>query len=255
MDVTQRFTSRADDYARYRPAYPPAVVDLLRQECGLTADSVVVDVGSGTGISTELFLRNGNRVYAVEPNEAMRSHAESRLAGYPGFTSIAARAEATTLPATCADFVVAGQAFHWFDPVATRAEFARILHPHGWVVLMWNSRQDGASPFAQGYEALLKQYSLDYGKVHHRNVGTAGLDAFFGPDRWQQAMFDNPQTRTWETLSGAVQSGSYTPQPGHPNYTPMMEGMRSLFDSYQVDGRIVLPTVTEVYYGRLDGSG
>jgi SAM-dependent methyltransferase len=250
-DYTQRFTSRADNYARFRPSYAPAVLDLLRRECGLTPDWVIADVGSGTGISTAMFLDHGNRVYGVEPNDAMRAYAEQTLGGNLRFTSIAARAEATTLPGASVDLVVAGQAFHWFEPDATRVEWARILRPGGWVALMWNSRQDGDSPFAQGYEALLMQYSLDYQKVHHRNVGSAALDAFFGAGQWRQATFDNPQRRDWEALSGGLQSGSYTPEPGHPNHTPLLEGMRRLFEEHQVDGYVVLPTATEVYYGQL----
>jgi SAM-dependent methyltransferase len=251
-DFTQRFTSRADNYAKYRPTYAPAVLDLLRRQCGLTPESVIADVGSGTGISTAMFLQNGNRVFAVEPNDAMRVYAEERLGSNPRFTSIAARSEATTLPAASVDQIVAGQAFHWFEPEATRAEFMRILRPSGWVALMWNSRQDDASPFAQGYETLLKQYSLDYQQVHHRNVGDAALDDFFGVGAWRRAAFDNPQTRDWEGLSGGLQSGSYTPEPGHPNYVPLMEGLRRLFDAHHVDGRVVLPTVTEVFFGRLE---
>lgn len=251
-DPTRRFSSRADNYAKYRPTYAPAVLDLLRRECGLTPGSVIADVGSGTGISTAMFLENGNRVYAVEPNDAMRKYAEERLGDNPRFTSIAARSEATTLAATSVDLIVAGQAFHWFEPEATRREFARIMRPDGWVVLMWNSRQDSASPFAQGYEALLAEYSLDYQQVHHRNVGDAALDAFFGAGGWRRAAFDNPQVRDWESLSGGLQSGSYTPEPDHPNHAPLMAGMRKLFEAHQVEGRVVLPTMTEIFYGRLE---
>ncbi len=250
-DATQRFSSRADNYAKYRPSYPAAVVELLKQECSLTPDATIVDIGSGTGISTELFLRNGNRVYAVEPNDAMRAYAEGKLARYPGFVSVPARAEATTLPDAGVGFVTAGQAFHWFEPVATRAEWARILTPGGWVALIWNSRQEDAGAFARGYEALLDRYSLDYRQVSHHNIDDAELDAFFGAGAWQLATFDNPQVRDWEALAGGLQSGSYTPEPGHPNYAPMMAGLRELFDAHQVAGRVAMPTVTNVYYGQL----
>jgi len=250
-DTTQRFSSRADNYAKYRPSYPVAVVELLTQECGLTPDAAIADIGSGTGILSELLLRNGNRVYAVEPNDAMRAYAEGKLASYPGFVSVPARSEATTLPDASVGFVTAGQAFHWFEPVATRVEWTRILTPGGWVALIWNSLQEDASAFAQGYEALLDRYSLDYHQVSHRNVEDNELEGFFGAGAWQLATFDNPQSRGWEGLAGGLRSGSYTPEPGHPNYTPMMAGLRELFDAHQVDGRVVMPTVTNVYYGLL----
>ena len=139
-DPTRRFTNRVANYARYRPGYPPAVLTCLRDECGLSPGSTVADVGSGTGILTELFLANGNHVYAVEPNEAMRQAAELSLAHYPGFTSVDGRAEATTLADDSVDFVTAGQAFHWFDAAASRVEFNRILRPGGYTALVWNAR-------------------------------------------------------------------------------------------------------------------
>src|SRR5256886_13365351 len=78
-DAKQRFSNRVADYIRYRPGYPSAVLDLLRAECGLRPGQVIADVGSGTGFLSELFLKNGNRVFAVEPNEAMRLAGERLL--------------------------------------------------------------------------------------------------------------------------------------------------------------------------------
>ena len=141
MDATERFSNRVQDYARYRPHYPAAVIGSLQTNCQLLETSVIADVGSGTGILTELFLRHGNPVLAVEPNRQMREAGERLLEGYPHFQSIAGRAEATTLPEQSVDFVTAGQAFHWFDRKKAKAEFSRILKARGWVVLAWNERR------------------------------------------------------------------------------------------------------------------
>src|SRR6478735_8602849 len=108
-DPTARFADRVADYVATRPGYPPAVLDLLRGEAGLTRSSAIADVGSGTGLSAQLFLKNGNTVYGVEPNAEMRAAGEQFLAGYPGFHSVAGTAEATTLPDASIDLVVAGQ--------------------------------------------------------------------------------------------------------------------------------------------------
>ena len=97
-----------EDYVRYRPGYPHEVVDVLREGCGLTAESVVVDVGSGTGLLAQLFLGNGNIVYGVEPNAAMRDAGEQFLEKYPHFCSVAGSAEATTLPDACGGFCGGG---------------------------------------------------------------------------------------------------------------------------------------------------
>ena len=96
-DSTRRFSSRVGNYVRYRPAYPSAVLDLLKKDCGLTAASVIADVASGTGIFTRMLLENGNRVFGVEPNPEMRKAGEEFLRSYSHFTSVAGTAEATTL--------------------------------------------------------------------------------------------------------------------------------------------------------------
>src|SRR5258707_10267218 len=126
-DAKQRFSNRAADYVRYRPGYPSEALDVLGKECGLHPGHVIADIGSGTGFLSELFLKSGNRVYGVEPNEAMRQAGEEYLAAYDGFSSINGSAEATTLDDASIDFVTAGQAFHWFQKDAARKEFRRIL--------------------------------------------------------------------------------------------------------------------------------
>src|ERR1700740_1992061 len=114
QDATQRFTSRVANYVRYRPGYPAEVLDLLQRECGLTTDSIVADVASGTGIFTRMLLEHGNRVFGVEPNAEMRRAGEEFLSTYPNFTSVTGTAEATTLEPRSVDFVTAAQAGHWF---------------------------------------------------------------------------------------------------------------------------------------------
>src|SRR3954467_5791308 len=121
MNSTTRFTDRVEDYVRYRPSYPAAeLLDFLTAKTGFDASWVVADIGSGTGISTEMFLRNGNKVYGVEPNDAMRQKAEELLKEYPGFTSVNGTAENTQLPDKSVGLVLAGQAFHWFNPPVAR---------------------------------------------------------------------------------------------------------------------------------------
>src|SRR6185436_5087545 len=127
LDSKNRFSSRVDAYVAARPRYPREVIDHLNAAIGLTPDWHIVDLGSGTGISCELFLANGNPVTGVEPNAAMRAAAEKSLEKFASFRSIDASAEATTLPDTSADLVVAAQAFHWFDIPAARRETERIL--------------------------------------------------------------------------------------------------------------------------------
>src|SRR4051794_14847949 len=159
--VTERFSNRVENYIRFRPSYPQAVIEVLRRNCQLTKTAAIADIGSGTGILAEMFLRNGNLVYGVEPNRQMREAGERSLRGYERFQSIDATAEETRLPSMSVDFVIAGQAFHWFDQGQAQREFKRILKPEGWVALVWNERREDSTPFAKEYERLLRNYGTD----------------------------------------------------------------------------------------------
>ncbi len=250
-DPTGRFSTRVADYIRYRPGYPPAVLRLLEEECGLDSTSVVADVGSGTGILSELLLKNGNRVYGVEPNREMREAGESLLASYPNFVSVDGRAEETTLDDKSVDFITAGQAFHWFDPPVTRREFMRILRPGGWVVLVWNDRRTAGTPFLEEYERLLLEYGTDYKEVSVKYAEESMLAALYGPSEIRAQTFDNEQVFDFDGLRGRLTSSSYTPQPGHPNFDPLMRELESLFQRHERDGRVVVAYDTKVFYGRL----
>jgi SAM-dependent methyltransferase len=253
MDSTQRFSSRVENYVRYRPSYPPAVLDTLRTECGLTADAVIADIGSGTGLLSELFLRNGNQVFGVEPNREMREAAERLLQGFSNFTSIDGTAESTTLSDGSVDFVTAGQAFHWFDHAQARPEFARILRREGWVVLVWNYRRIDATPFMREYEALIQSFSIDYSEVtHHRpEYDERNVSAFFGPTGCQVVVHPNPQMLDYAGLQGRLLSSSYTPEAGHPSHEPMLAALRTLFETYQTNGYVSFDYDTKVYLGWL----
>jgi len=251
LDSTQRFSSRVENYVKYRPGYPKAILALLRRDCGLTPASVIADIGSGTGLTSRLFLANGNRVYGVEPNPEMREAGERLLAKHPRFTSVAATAEVTTLPDASADFVVAGQAFHWFDVPSARTEFTRILKSDGWVVLMWNERHTSDTLFLRNFERILKAYCPDYAEVDHRRVDARALHKFFGRQGFRFAHFDNAQQFDFEGVRGRLLSSSYAPEPGHPNHEPMLTELRRVFDAYQSGGHVTFAYDTSVYYGHL----
>lgn len=252
-DAKQRFSSRVADYVRYRPGYPTALLDLLHEECSLLPQHVIADIGSGTGLLSKLFLENGNRVFGIEPNTEMRSAGEDFLDAHRGFKSIDASAEATTLPDDSVDFVAAGQAFHWFDPVATRREFARILRPAGWAVVVWNDRRTSESPFGREYEDLLATFGTDYKNVKDAYPETHDMVRFFGEGRFRFHELPNFQEFDFDGLCGRLRSSSYAPQPGHPNHVPMMNALRKLFDANQRHGRVRMNYITLVYLGQLEG--
>jgi ubiquinone/menaquinone biosynthesis C-methylase UbiE len=250
-DPTQRFTNRVDHYVKYRPSYPRAVLDLLRTECGLTSASVVADVGSGTGILSELFLNNGNRVFGIEPNKEMREACERRLGPNPSFKSVAATAEDTTLDDASVNFVAAGQAFHWFDPERARAEFARILKPGGWVALVWNWRRKDKTPFLAAYERLLEAYRTDRGQAEIWRRGDEMAATFFGSGSFEKTTFDNEQVLDLDGFKGRLLSISYVPAQGEPGSAEMLRNVEEIFRKHQTSGRVRIEYDTKVYYGQL----
>lgn len=250
VESIKRFSSRVENYVKFRPHYPPAVVNLLDSECGLSRESVIADIGSGTGILSELFLRNGNKVLGVEPNHQMRAAAERLLKDYANFNSIDGKAEATTLARDGFDFITAGQAFHWFDHQQARQEFTRILKSEGWTVLIWNERRLDSSDFLRALEELLLKFGTLYEQVRHENV-YSDIATFFGAGAVKLATFENLQHVDLESFKGRIFSASYTPEPGHPNFEPMLEEMLAIFATHQKDGKVTIEYDTRVYYGRL----
>jgi len=252
LHSTERFSDRVADYARYRPDYPPVLLDWLRREHGVSADWDVADVGAGTGISSKLFLDAGHRVAAVEPNAAMRAAALEWLGGNPRFRAVAGSADATGLDDASVDLVSAAQAFHWFDPQAARREFRRILRPGRLVAVYWNTRRLAGTPFLEGYEALLQRHGTDYANVVERYADDDAMRAWFGNGWRGSARFAHAQWLDFDSLRGRLMSSSYVPKAGDPRQAPMLAELRELFERCQRDGRISFDYDTRIFVGTMD---
>jgi SAM-dependent methyltransferase len=253
MKSTERFSDRVEDYVKYRPHYPIAVIACLAEVYGFASSWVVADIGSGTGISTGSFLEHGNKVYAVEPNADMRDKAEELLHGYgERFVSVDGTAEATGLAEASVELLVAGQAFHWFDPVRSRVEFMRVLKPGGVVALIWNERLMQSS-FEKEYEALILHYASDYKTINHKHIADLQIADFFAPADFRLDQFANEQLFDYVGLKGRLLSSSYIPKEG-PGFSAMMEDLERLFEKHQSGGRVRVGYDTKLYSGVLKPS-
>lgn len=250
MNSIERFSNRVENYIKYRPDYPREIIVYLAANCGLTRESIVADVGCGTGVSCRMFLENGNRVIGVEPNEAMRGAAVKQLAEFPWFIVVDGTSEATTLEDDSVDMVVAAQAFHWFDPDRTRPEFKRILKPGGHIVLIWNERQLDTTPFLIEYEKFLLKYANDYGNVRHENIADAELRGFFQQD-YGSATFQNEQIFDFDGIKGRMLSSSYMPSETAAEFPAMNEELQMLFAKHAENGKIKVLYDTKVYFSRI----
>jgi SAM-dependent methyltransferase len=248
--TVERFSNRVENYVKYRPGYPNEILDLFRDKMNLHKDSVVADIGAGTGISARIFLENGNRVFGVEPNAVMREAAEIFLASFPNFISIDGTAENTSLENKSVDFVVAAQAFHWFDEAKTRAEFKRILKEDGFIALIWNERQLDTTAFLKDYERLLIEFGTDYETVRHENITKETLRNFFQTN-FREAVFSNSQTVNFDGLRGRMLSSSYIPSEESPRFFEMIKNLESLFAQHAENGKIDILYDTKIFYGRI----
>lgn len=250
-DPADRFTGRVDHYSAHRPGYPHRLVMVLKENGILAPSALVADIGSGTGLLTELFLREGHVTYAVEPNAEMRREAESRLSAYPHFRSVDGRAEATGLRSGSIDLIVVGQAFHWFEPVATKAEWTRILaSDRSNVAIIWNDRLEAAG-FDRSYEELVHRLGL-VGARHRSSLTTYDdMLHFFGHRDILYAELHHDQKLDRKGVIGRFLSASYAPRPDDVGYDEAVQALNGLFDEKNRDGTVTMSYRTVLYCGYL----
>lgn len=248
---TERFSDRVENYVKYRPGYPSEFIDYLYINVGFSKDSIIADIGSGTGILTALLLDRGGRVVGVEPNGEMRKAAEALLEEFPKFVSMDGTAENTGLSGNSIDYVICAQAFHWFNRDECKKEFQRILKPDGKVVLVWNNRKVQESGFSAEYEGLLRAYANDYNEVNHKLITNTEFKLFFKNGVFSKVTFSNEQIFDFEGLKGRLLSSSYAPVPGEQNYETLIMELRKLFDKYETNGKVSFEYETEGYIGEV----
>jgi SAM-dependent methyltransferase len=182
----------------------------------------------------------------------MREAGEDLLRSFPAFVSISGTAEATVLSPSSVDFVTAGQAAHWFDVAKARREFSRIAKPGGWLVLAWNERLKETTPLLKDYEELLRAFCPEYAESHTLGAtNELDVEPFFAPAQPLVRSFSNHQVFDYVGFRGRLLSSSYTPQEGDPNYVPMLNELRRIFDRHQTGGQVTLEYETRLYYGRV----
>jgi SAM-dependent methyltransferase len=249
MNSTARFSDRVANYVKYRPNYPPQVIELMRGEMNFDENSVVADVGSGTGIFAGLLLENGNTVFGVEPNAPMREAGEEFLRSFDNFKSVDGTSEKTNLSDSSVTHITAAQAFHWFEAERTKTEFQRILKSDGFVVLIWNERLLDATAFLRDYEQLLIEFGTDYEEIRHDNMTERGLRGFFFED-FHERDFPNIQTVDFAGLKGRLLSSSYTPSETHPRFNEMLATLQDIFARHESGEKVEIHYKTRVYYGK-----
>ncbi|HKS46429.1 MAG TPA: class I SAM-dependent methyltransferase [Amycolatopsis sp.] len=244
---TKLFSDRASYYARYRPSYPQAILDMLRRLVPPPAD--VADVAAGTGILSRALAESGYATVAVEPNPAMRG--EILDGAPPTLTVVEGTGEDTRLTASGLDLIAVAQAFHWLEPVAALREFRRIGRPNCLVAIVWNTRQFTATEFMRDYRAMLLEHAPDYERMKAKWANLReGAKAFF-PSWTLESAVDNTVRWDRDTFLGNLWSVSYVPPVGTDGHDEIAAAANDIFDRHSGDGHVDFVLTTMLVVGPL----
>lgn len=247
-DRGERFTGRTSDYSRSRPQYPQEILEVLLREKAIGKDSIIADIGSGTGKLAQLFLDGGYEVKCIEPNQEMRAQAAKDLQAYPRKSIMDGTAESTGLEDHSVDLVAAGQAFHWFDPAASSREFHRILKTGGRVALVWNDRVESQGDFNSDYEQVCRTYSHGYHKSGSLSLDRSAIDKFFG-GKIKEFTIENNQSLGLDGIKGRYLSASYSLSPEDSRYGEALRKLESAFSRHSTGGVVRIRYETKLFLG------
>jgi SAM-dependent methyltransferase len=241
MDPTGRFSDRAADYVKYRPGYPPAAFDVMLAGWPDPSTITAADIGAGTGISARSLADRVAGVIALEPNAAMRAAA----APHPRVRWADGSAEETGLADAAVDLVLCAQAFHWFRPAESLAEFHRILRPGGRLALMWNAR-NRSDTLTFGYTEAIRAVSGEHpAEVRDFDPFIIAESGRFSPAL--RTILPNVQALDRDGLAGRALSASYVPREG-PRRAELVARLDALFARHRdAAGLVHLRYETRLY--------
>jgi SAM-dependent methyltransferase len=243
------FGAAAAAYAEHRPGYAEAAVCWALDPVRARRPLRVLDLGAGTGKLTEILVRLGAEVTAVEPDPAMLAELRREL---PAVRSLSGSAEDIPLPDAGADAVLAGQAMHWFDLDRAMPEIARVLVPGGVLAALWNVDDDRVPWVAELAEISKRKSSVTLGRwrdgsrqARQERIAAAGA-GLFGDG--QAGEFEHGQRRTAESLLETIATHSHLLVMDEPERTALLAGIGDfLYGRPETSaGEFVLPLVTAV---------
>ena len=250
MDNTKKFSNRAEDYTNGRPSYAQSFINMLYDELGFNENSVIADIGSGTGKLSKQLLEKGSKVFCVEPNDDMRRIAEKELSQFDKFISVNGTSSDTKLEDNSVDFITVAQAFHWFDADEFKKECKRILKDNGKVILIWNTR-DLNSEFNKKSYSIYKKYCPEFKGYHGGMKDDDSRISDFFNGNCERISFENPLEFTKEKYIKRSLSASYSLKEGDKNFEQYLKELGNLFDSFAQNGIVLMKNNTVAYAGKI----
>lgn len=244
-----RFSHKADKYAKYRWDYSPQAIDALFAFTNLSSEATVADIGAGTGMLSQHFVGRVKAVYAIEPNAEMRQSAEKKLKASTTYKIVEGIAEAIPLPDHFIDLIVVGRAIHWFDPLKAKREFLRIIKPDGWLAILKVPCTD-----ARLVEAIksfrTKENGWDVSNDRNRQKFTP-YSFYFGSNNFSLQQYPDTIYETWQEFFGRLSSLSPAPNDSHEFYSNYKEAAREIYQQFRVDDRLIVDIATEFHLGQI----
>ena len=252
QNTVERFDGRAADYDLYRERYDAGeILAPLRDWCGLTPEWLIADVGAGTGMLSDVFLANSNRVIAIEPNAEMRIACAQLHANEPKLEIRDSTAEATGLAAASVDLACAGRALHWFDLEAAMSEFRRVVRPGGWVVSVAAGRTDFGREENEVFERLLERFSGSANERLEAYSAYARMKNFFEGSEFHHCEHGGELRMDWQHLRGMALSLSHAPRIGDPRFPEFEGALKEFFGRYEKGGVVTWDTRCWLNAGRI----
>ena len=244
-----RFNGIGDIYAKYRPSYPQTFIEYLYSDVGISKDSIIADIGSGTGILTKQLLEAGSKVMAVEPNDDMRIVAEADLKNFEKFISINATAENTKIYDNTIDFITVARAFHWFDQTIFKKECGRILKQNGKIIIVFDA-PDASVGIAKEDDEINRKYCPNF-KVSYSSTSRFlenDIDNFF-TDEYETKIFQNDKIYDLDGFIGRNLSRSAALKKDEANYPAYIAELTASFNKHAVNGKVIMPNFTKSFTG------
>ena len=248
MDTKTVYSTKAEKYAKFRWGYALSAIQAIIDITNMSVNSVVADIGAGTGILTRHFVGKAKTIYAIEPNFELRQILTRDLGVFSSISVMDGCAETTKLPTNSVDVITVAQAIHWFDPKPTRQEMMRILNHDGWLVLLRNYGKRSAQE--EAVESLMTE---DYGanfSVVNVQPNEKPTRFYFGNDDFQTFVFPFAFRQGWEEFIGSLTTASFMPDEGHPLFHKLETEARKIFLQYSKHGEWMVEGETELVIGQ-----
>ena len=252
MDNTTLFSGRVDDYKRFRPTYPQAIIGFLKKVGAFSPQSVAADIGAGTGILTRMLITECQQVFAVEPNQDMYRALEELKHSHPAWDIqlVSATGENTTLETSSIDLITIASALHWLDLDSAKKEFRRILKPDGYIAIFYNERDREHDVFQQEYQAVFARYFPDRKPGGHNRFSINDYRRFFDGEMTTYTVLHRQEV-DYEGLVGLSRSKSSYPKENRALCEQIERDLQQVFERFKKpDGLIDLTYYACVYLGQ-----